>query len=141
MPDVAVVQCGRYDREAVCQAMQECLALLGGAEAVARPGQRVLLKVSLLRAAAPELAVTTHPEVVRAVGRLFLNAGCRVLVGDSSGGVDYGKTDEALKACGIASVAEDEGFELVNFDTCGVARLDVPEGRFLDLSRRSRQVY
>ena len=140
MTNVAATQCVSYDRETVCAAVEDAFRLLGGVESIVAPGQRVLLKASVLRAAAPDLAVTTHPEVVRAVGRVIKAAGGVVRVGDSSGGVDYGKTDEALRACGIAEVAEEEGFGLVNFDTCGVTQLDAPDGRFLRRIKVSKAV-
>jgi len=48
--------------------------------------KRVLIKPNLLGAHAPEKAVTTHPMVVEAIIRHFLDKGKEVWVGDSPGG-------------------------------------------------------
>ena len=48
--------------------------------------RRVLIKPNMLGAHPPEKAVTTHPMVVEAIVRYFLEAGKEVWVGDSPGG-------------------------------------------------------
>ena len=64
---VSLQSCSGYTQvDAVLSAL---LAPLGGLGAFVRPGQRVLLKPNLLMDATPEQAVTTHPEIVRAVLR------------------------------------------------------------------------
>jgi len=64
---VALTAAASYDRETIAAALERLLAPLGGMAAFVRPGQKVLLKPNMLAGKSPEKAVTTHPEVVRAV--------------------------------------------------------------------------
>jgi uncharacterized protein (DUF362 family)/ferredoxin len=85
--------------------------------AFVRPGQRVLLKVNLLSRATPERAVTTHPEVVRALIREVRAAGGLVTVGDSPGGRNSLQAVQRLwDETGVGQVCAEEGVELVLFD-------------------------
>ena len=58
---VYVASCPNYDGAE--EALRNLLAKLGGMERFVKPGERILLKVNLLRPAAPESAVCTHPAV------------------------------------------------------------------------------
>ncbi len=80
---VSIVRCADYDPERVLAAVREALAPLGGMGEFVRPGQRVLLKPNLLYPRPPEMAVTTHPQVVRAAALLVREAGGEPWVGDS----------------------------------------------------------
>ncbi|MCX5678376.1 MAG: DUF362 domain-containing protein [Candidatus Omnitrophica bacterium] len=116
MPKVALARCEDYDLDNVYNAVKKSIDLLGGIEKFVRPGMNVLLKPNLLTAKAPEDAVITHPEVVRAVGRLVQKAGGVVWVGDAPGG--YGKNiDEIFEKSGLRHIASEEDFELVKFTT------------------------
>ena len=88
MSKVSISRCESYEPAAVSAALDVALAPLGGMAAFVSPGQTVLLKINLLSRAAPERAVTTHPEFVRAVIRAAKAAGGVVTVGDSPGGVN-----------------------------------------------------
>lgn len=50
--------------------LREAVAALGGMERFVRPGERILLKANLLRAAPPESAICTHPAVAAAAAKL-----------------------------------------------------------------------
>ena len=82
---VSIVRCTEYDGTKVLAAVRRAVDLLGGIGTVVRPGDRVLIKPNLLKSSPPEAAVTTHPEIVRAVIRLVREAGGRPTVGDSPG--------------------------------------------------------
>ncbi len=101
-----------YSRAEVRNAMIRLLAPLGGMAAFVRPGERVLLKPNLLSAKTPEAAVTTNPEVVRAVIELVREAGAIPFVGDSPG---IGKLQRVAEKCGIFQVLVETGTELVEF--------------------------
>jgi uncharacterized protein (DUF362 family)/Pyruvate/2-oxoacid:ferredoxin oxidoreductase delta subunit len=101
-----------YDRSVIETALTELLAPLGGMAAFVQPGQRVLLKPNLLSAKAPEKAVTTHPEVVRAVIRLAQQAGGIVAVGDSPG---VGAPRHVAARCGILAIIEETGATFAPF--------------------------
>jgi uncharacterized protein (DUF362 family)/Pyruvate/2-oxoacid:ferredoxin oxidoreductase delta subunit len=116
---VAVEQVGEYDRLLVKQGLVRLLAPLGGMERYVRPGERVLIKPNLLSAKPPEAAVTTHPELLRAVIELVQQAGGIALVGDSPG---YGSARRVAERSGMMRVIEETGATFVPFtETAPVA--------------------
>lgn len=112
MPTVSIERVQTYDRELVASGLHRLLEPFGGMSAFVRPGERVLLKPNLLMGKPPEAAVTTHPEVVRAVIEEVKRAGGIPLVGDSPGIGSYRKIAEKT---GIAAVCRETGAELVEF--------------------------
>ncbi len=111
-PTVAVRAAADYRRERVEGAVEELLSHLGGMGAFVRPGQKVLIKPNMLAGKPPEKAVTTHPEVVRAVVRLAQQAGGIVSVGDSPG---VGAPRQVAARCGILQVIEETGARFAPF--------------------------
>ncbi len=101
-----------YRRQTIEAALERLLAPLGGMAAFVRPGQKVLVKPNMLAGKAPEKAVTTHPEVVRAVVRLAQAAGGVVSVGDSPG---VGSPRQVAARCGILAVIEETGAAFAPF--------------------------
>lgn len=107
---VSLIDCRTYDLETVCAAVERAWDLAG---CPSPDGKTVLLKPNMLRAAAPELAVTTHPAVVRASVRLMKARGAkRVLVGDSPG---WQPPALAASASGLLEAAKAEGGEWADF--------------------------
>ncbi|MBN1433228.1 DUF362 domain-containing protein [Candidatus Fermentibacterales bacterium] len=128
--DVALRQGLDYDdRDRLREAIGDLVARTGGWPDRIRPGARVLLKVSMLAAKAPERAITTHPEIVAATGLLLREAGCHVMVGDSPGGAVRGVERYWLN-CGYMAIAEELGFELVNFESSGSEAVESSRGVF-----------
>ena len=74
---VSIQAAADYQPDSLCQHLTHLLEPLGGMAAFVKPGQNVLLKPNMLIGKPPEKAVTTHPEIVRAVIRLVLEAGGR----------------------------------------------------------------
>jgi uncharacterized protein (DUF362 family)/Pyruvate/2-oxoacid:ferredoxin oxidoreductase delta subunit len=109
---VAIEHCPTYEREALKAALVRLLEPFGGMGAFVRPGERVLLKPNMLAAKPPEMAVTTHPEVVRGVIELVRGAGGIPLVGDSPG---VGGFRRVAEKSGILRVVEETGTELAEF--------------------------
>ena len=115
---VSIARLEEYgDQELVSRAVADALKPLGGMGAFVSPGQRVLLKPNLIGPFSPELAVTTHPAVVRAVIRLVKAAGGICFIGDGPG---VGNTANAARVSGIAAVAAEEGAELLEFKETAV---------------------
>lgn len=112
MLKVALEKVESYDSAAVKAGLASLLAHLGGIEAFVKPGERVLLKPNMLSAKPPEAAVTTHPEVLRAVIELVQSAGGIAFVGDSPG---FGTLRSVAKRSGMLAVVEATGAELVEF--------------------------
>ena len=81
---VYIVQCKDYDE--VEDKLAALIDLMGGIGRFAKQGEKIVLKVNLLREARPEEAVCTHPSVVAAVGRLAREAGAVPVIADSPGG-------------------------------------------------------
>lgn len=107
-----------YERDAVATAIAALLAPLGGMAAFVRPGQRVLLKPNMLAGKSPEKAVTTHPEILRALIGEVQRAGGEAWVGDSPG---IGGCEQVARKCGILAVVEETGARLVPFSQSQLA--------------------
>jgi len=112
MNHVVLEKTSEYSRVELRNALIRLLAPLGGMAAFVQPGERVLLKPNLLSAKAPDAAVTTNPEVVRAVIEMVREAGGIPFVGDSPG---IGKLQRVAEKCGIFQVLAETGTELVEF--------------------------
>jgi len=134
MPKVAVVKCEAYEPEKVYRAVALAVELAGGLKDVVKAGDTVLLKVNLLSALPPGMAVTTHPLVIGAVARLFRDTGTSVWVGDAAatGGLrgEFSETDP-FGVCGIRKAAEREKAEIVNFNRTGYQKVKVPHPKRL----------
>ena len=129
---VAIVRCSNYQQDLVDQSVHHALELLSGMSQFVKPNQKVLLKVNLLNASAPEAAVTTHPAVVEAMVKAVQSAGGYPIIGDSPGtSVRY--TENGLRSLyritGMAGVAERTGAELM-LDT-RAEEISFPEGKLL----------
>lgn len=120
---VSLVRCSGYEPDRIRQSLREAIEPLGGMGALVSPGQNILLKPNLLQGKPPEKAVTTHPEVVRAVALEIMDAGGSVFLGDSPGS---GSLASVLSKSGIAGVVEDLGLKVVPFRT--PVPVSVPEG-------------
>ncbi len=112
MENISIVRCSNYDPDLVYEKVKESVDLLGGIQSYIKPGENVLIKPNLLKARPPEAAVTTHPEVVRAVIRLVRQAGGAPVVGDSPG---MGEEEDVLRHSGILSVMKEEGAAIADF--------------------------
>jgi uncharacterized protein (DUF362 family)/Pyruvate/2-oxoacid:ferredoxin oxidoreductase delta subunit len=111
-PAVSLQALSDYHPQAVTAALEALLAPLGGMAAFVHPGQRVLLKPNMLAGKAPEKAVTTHPEILRAVIRAVRAAGGIVSVGDSPG---VGSAEQVARRCGLLPVIAEEGAHFAPF--------------------------
>ena len=120
---VSIQRCRTYDPAEVRDALNKALDHLGGMSSFVSPGDRVLLKPNLLAPKAPEAAVTTHPEVVRAVALEVMEAGGKVYLGDSPG---VGSLARVLKKTGIMPVVHELGIQVVPFRT--PVPIHVPDG-------------
>jgi uncharacterized protein (DUF362 family)/NAD-dependent dihydropyrimidine dehydrogenase PreA subunit len=109
---VALLRCSTYDEQEVLAAVRRGVDLLGGIDAFAAAGERILLKPNVLAGDAPERCVSTHPSILKAVGRLFREK-ATVCYGDSPG---RGDALPHLETAGLAAAAQEQGLELADFD-------------------------
>lgn len=128
MSKVYVVKCADYTQ--VEAKLEELLNMMGGSERFVRPGQRIALKPNLLLAAPPDKAITTHPSVVAATGKLLRKVAASVVLAESPGsGYAYDRKalERTYRACGMQDVAAGAGIEL-NVDP-SFETISFPEGR------------
>lgn len=112
---VALVPCASYDQDAVNEAVQQGVTLLGGIQQFVAPEEKILLKPNLLGKALPQMAVTTHPAVFSAVAKLLREAGYEhVSYGDSPGNPTAAPI-KAAEASGIKQAAESWNIPIANF--------------------------
>jgi len=116
---ISLVKCKNYDSQLTFQQAKYAIELLGGISSFVKPYSKVLVKPNLLMAMPPESAVCTHPEVVRAMIRILKEINCKICIGDgpSVWGNHLENVNEVYKVSGIYKVAEEEGVELIKFDT------------------------
>jgi uncharacterized protein (DUF362 family)/NAD-dependent dihydropyrimidine dehydrogenase PreA subunit len=129
-PTVALVKCDSYEESVVESSLSEALASLGGIGKYVKTGNRVLLKVNLLSASAPDKAITTHPSLVKALVKQVQSAGGIPIIADSPGGpFSRGMLESAYKKSGLSAVAEETGARL-NYDT-NSKQVSNPEGKIV----------
>ncbi len=121
-PKVALSACYDYSPANVHAAVAQLMADLGGMSAWVRPGQTVLLKPNMLSARSPEKAVTTHPEVVRALIRMVKTAGGLPVVADS--GMSVMRMEQVWEKTGFKTMCAEESVPLVNLEKSGSVQFD-----------------
>jgi uncharacterized protein (DUF362 family)/NAD-dependent dihydropyrimidine dehydrogenase PreA subunit len=100
---------------------------LDNPEQFIRPGDRILLKPNLLSAKSPDRAVTTHPEIITAVGEMVLDCRGKVIIGDSPAGMAK-NIRHFWEKTGIAAAASRLNAELVCFEDEGIRSFKAPDG-------------
>lgn len=114
MSEVVLLNCTDYDEKQVEAKIRE---IFTKSPLEVQAGQTVFLKANLLLGKRPEEAITTHPAVVLATARYFLEKGCKVIVGDSPGGVFNAAYLKAVyRITGMQEAARKAGCEL-NYNT------------------------
>ena len=113
METVSIIKSGGYELQDLRRDVIKLLEPLGGISAFVGHGERVLLKPNMLAAKEPNLAVTTHPNLVRVVAELVKEAGGIALIGDSPG---IGGFMRVADKCGISEAARKSGAALVEFN-------------------------
>ena len=121
---VAVRPCEDYDTKKVYEAVRSAIDA-AGFEIPA--GKRVLLKPNILAQNTPDQCTTTHPAVVEAVCRLFIERGCECTIGESSAFYQGGGTEEAFVTSGIAEAAKRSGAKLLAFESARLVKIESGE--------------
>ena len=123
---VSIVKCGRYAESA--DAVRKAVGLIGGIGRFVKKGDKVLIKPNLVSRKNPDEAVTTHPDILRAVIELVEEAGGKVIVAESPGGpYNAAILKGVYSACGVDKAAEGTG-AVLNYDT-SFTEVHFPEGR------------
>lgn len=125
---VALAKCSGYDFAEVESAVKRVMSELGGLPRFVSPGQTVLIKPNLLSDRTPDCAVTTHPQVVRALIRLIKQVGARPVMADSS--AEAVKVGSVWEKTGYAKLSGEESVPLINLEHAGSKGFDVGGMRF-----------
>ncbi|SFH72788.1 Uncharacterized conserved protein, DUF362 family [Tindallia magadiensis] len=113
MKKVVMRECPDYTPDIVKAKLKESLDALGGLEKWIKPGERVFLKVNLLTGKEPKEAVTTHPQLVKALTELLMEIGALVTLGDSPAGPFLqGRMKKIYQLTGMTAVAKETGASL-----------------------------
>jgi uncharacterized protein (DUF362 family)/NAD-dependent dihydropyrimidine dehydrogenase PreA subunit len=86
MTIVAAKKCYSYRADELAEKLDFLLDELGGLDNFIKAGDKVLFKTNLLLGKAPEAAVTTNPEFIRALAKKVKSLGAEVIIADSPGG-------------------------------------------------------
>ena len=126
---VYAASCPDYGQAEAC--IRTLVEQMGGMGRFVRPGERIVLKANLLRAAPPESAICTHPAVVEAVARLVKEAGGTPVICDSAaGGQNKQSVPRSLsEKTGRAAAPGAAGAEL-SMDS-STRTVSLPEGKVL----------
>lgn len=108
---VALIRCGGYQPPLLAEALQSLLAHLELPASL--PGMTVLLKPNLISSRGPSLACT-HPRLIAAVARWFIDQGARVKIGDSPA---FGTTSSVMARHGMTDLLAGLPVEQVQFRT------------------------
>jgi uncharacterized protein (DUF362 family)/Pyruvate/2-oxoacid:ferredoxin oxidoreductase delta subunit len=130
---VAIRTANDYSPQVLSDSIEKLLADLGGMKAFVKPGDRVLLKPNLLKSAAPEEAVVTHPALVEVVASMVLDCGATCCLGDSP---PLGNLSKVLSKSGYDDFMKRLNVQAVPFHE--KLPVDFPEGRLfrrIDLAR------
>ncbi|WP_461256604.1 DUF362 domain-containing protein, partial [Treponema sp. R80B11-R83G3] len=106
--NVYVARCDSYEK--ADEKIKDLLNLMGGIGQFAKNGEKITLKANLLGASPPERAVSTHPSIIAAVGKLAKKEGAIPLIADSPGsGYLYNEATlkKLYKTCGIYEAAKE----------------------------------
>lgn len=120
---VSLTKCPDYSPAAVQQAVDRALDDIGGIGTIVLPGKSVLLKPNMLTDREPDRAVTTHPEVVRALIRTVRRHGGRPMVADSPANVT--KIEKVWDRTGFRALCDQEDVPLINLEKAGSSSVTV----------------
>ncbi len=111
---VSAVQCKSYDKSLVFNKLKESVSKAGGFPVALTKKSKVLIKPNFLTAQSPDKAITTHPEIVRAIIKLLREQNISdITIGDSPAG-KY-TWEELWTKTGFANLAKEENVKLLPF--------------------------
>jgi len=124
MSKVVVLHCEEYDLDIIYPKLKWALEQIGGIETIIPVDKTVLLKPNLVVSALPEKAVTTHPVVFEAIGKILHEKKYKIMYGDSPG---LGNPYSVAKKSGLVDVAEKYGMKFGDF--ANGKKISIPESK------------
>ena len=101
---VGIARCRSYDPDEVSHALRLAISRSGGFPEIA--GDEVLIKTNLLSPSPPENAVTTHPQVLRALAGEIKRRNNSVHIADSPGYL-FNDAENLLSVTGLKAISDD----------------------------------
>lgn len=121
---VSAYYCNDYNKDKIYSVVSNALKSLGVLSDIIKPNTKILIKPNLLSAYTPEQAITTHPEIVRAIVKIVKKANAVPVIGDSPGNILNG-IKHVWEKTGMLKIAEEEKVELINFENVGSAEVSI----------------
>ncbi|MFC1497960.1 DUF362 domain-containing protein [Verrucomicrobiota bacterium] len=118
---VALIKCSSYTAN-IQEKLEKLLSELGGIKAFVQPGQSALIKPNMLTDRTPDQAVTTHPELIRAIIRIVKNHGGNPSVADSPASI--AKVEHVWKKSGIKAVCDEENVPMIILEKAGSVKFN-----------------
>jgi len=97
--------------------VEQLIELLGGMDTLFAKNSKILIKPNMLTDRTPDQAVTTHPELVRAIIRIIREHGSNPVVADSPASVV--KLETVWEKTGYRQLCEEENVPLINLEASG----------------------
>ncbi len=124
-PSISVKYVEDYAIDNVRSSVLSAINELGGIKKFVKPSDKVVIKANLCGAYSPDKAITTHPNVIRAIVEPILKIGAKCTLVDSSN-VSYNdnKIDKVYEVTGMFDLAlstniklnKNFNFKTINFD-------------------------
>lgn len=113
---VALTKCNTYNASDIDAAFDRLFNNSKSLEEIIpKDAKNILIKVSCLKAAKPETAINTHPEILRAlIKKIRAVKDIEILVGDSCIGTE--NITDVYKETGIEQICSEEKVKLINFE-------------------------
>ena len=145
--EVPVVSVVRIKNDNIGAAVEEAIELLGGIKNVSKNKNRIMLKPNLV---APNPAITTKPEVIKALAQLILKEGKEVSIGEGSAaspgfnmeGTETFRTKKStildpmqqyvFDQLGYTELAKSLNIPLINLHSGEMVEVKVPNGFIFD---------
>jgi uncharacterized protein (DUF362 family) len=120
---VALKTCTEYTPHIIDSALQQCFDLLGGLAEIIKPNHKVLIKPDLYCATAPDIAKTSHPNIVSVLAEQIAKIGAKCIIADSpKGNFSQSALDKAYIKTQMLQVSNDGNATLnVNDQTTIIA--------------------
>lgn len=131
MPNSQVFACtSNNTTQEITDAVEQLFTQLTAVQKLSS-NSRVLIKPNLLAPHAPEKAITTHPEVIRAVILALQRRGVtHILIADSPGGrYTPAIMQQVYQRCGITQICEQTGARL--YLECESKAVEAPNGKLV----------
>lgn len=125
MPKLAIIQLDDYIRNDLLIGMRAAFNELNLTDVI-KPDEQIVIKPNLLSALAPDRAVTSHPEVFRALVACLRDLGSNLSYGDSPA---IESTEKAARASGLMALADELSIPLADFNT--VVDTQMPNGKVM----------